>query len=156
MRLPIILIGLSLLLLNGCILTEIDPPNKNYLEIYKNLSSEEVTIVMKNTNTSGIVKTFSISQGREEGGLYSENYFNGGDSPIQEYLRNLEIGNIERIELYVDNILVKEWTGPPNHYGSDTNSPFNYDSWVFEPIEPYGNNIVGKIIFTITDEDIEN
>ena len=154
-RLPIILIGLSLLLFSGCRLTDIDPPEKHYLERYLNSSIKEITIVLKNSNTSSIVKSFTISKGNEENGLYSGIAFTGGDKPIENYVDNLSYASINKIELYVGNSLVKEWNGPSGNFGNSINSPFNYDSWSFKPIESTGNNVVGKIIFTITNEDIE-
>ena len=43
---------------------------------------------------------------------------------------------------------------PSGSFGNDINSPFNYDSWKFESIKPTGNNVVGKIVFTINESDL--
>lgn len=153
-RLPIILIGLSIFLFSSCILTEIDPPEKYYIERYLNSSNKEVTIVMKNTTTSEIVEISTISQGQESS-LHIDSDFNGGDTPIKGYVDDLLRGNINKIEIYVADVLVKEWGTPVGNFGSEINNPFNYDSWDFESIEPTGNNVVGKIIFTITNDDLE-
>ncbi|PCI31154.1 MAG: hypothetical protein COB60_12575 [Flavobacteriaceae bacterium] len=134
----------------------IDPGSKYYLEKYRNSSSKEVTIVMKNSTTSKIIRNFSIGQGKEEEGLYSEgSYFNGGDEPIIEYVSNLSYSNINRIEVYVADVLVKEWVTPSGNFGSEINSPFNYDSWEVETMKQSEKYIEGKVVFTITDEDIE-
>lgn len=154
-RLPNILIGLSILVFSGCRLTEIDPPEKYYFEKYLNSSNKEVTIVLKNSNTSSIAKSFTISKGNEENGLYSGIAFTGGNKPIENYVDNLLYANINKIELYVEDLLVKEWGTPIGNFGSDINNPFNYDSWKLEELEATENNVVGKIIFTITDHDIE-
>ena len=96
--------------------------------------------------------------------LHNEAYwppynFNENDTPkgfvIDSYFSILGSDDETRIELYVGNSLVKEWTPPSGYFGNSINSPFNYNSWKFESIEPTGNNVVGKIIFTITNEDIE-
>ncbi|PCI31151.1 MAG: hypothetical protein COB60_12560, partial [Flavobacteriaceae bacterium] len=73
----------------------------------------------------------------------------------KEYVGDLSYSNINRIELYVTDVLVKEWIAPSGSFGSEINSPFNYDSWEVETMKPTGKNIIGKIVFTITDEDIE-
>jgi len=110
---------------------------------------------MKNSTTSKIIKSFSIRQGKEEDGLYSGREFSGGDEPIKGYVNDFERGDVSKIELYVADVLVKEWIAPSGNFGSEINSPYNYDSWRVETLKPTGKNIVGKIVFTITDEDIE-
>ena len=153
-RLPIILIGLSLLLFSGCILTEIDPPEKWAVVKFLNSSGEDVIIKMINhpisNNGSDII--INIDSMNEEG---SNDYVFGEKNAIDSYFSILGNDDKTRIELYVGNSLVKEWNGPSGNFGNSINSPFNYDSWSFKPIESTGNNVVGKIIFTITNEDIE-
>lgn len=154
---PIILIGLSILLLSGCVLTEMDPPEKNYLEKYFNSSNQDVTVKMLDVSNMDVVASFSLTPGVEEDGLYQNRHFNGGEDPIKNYIDDLIRNNIQKIELYLGDILVKEWVPEPSgNYDIGINNPFNYDSWEFENIEPTGNNVVGKIIFTITNEDIGN
>jgi len=154
---PIILIGLSLLICFGCVLTEIDPPEKHYLEKYLNFSNETITIKMLDVSEMIVVKSFLLPSGDERSGLYQDLYFNGGDNPVKNYIDDLSRSNIKRIEIYLGDIMVKEWIlEPSGNYGMGENNPFNYDSWVFEKIEPTGNNIVGKITFTITNDDIGN
>jgi len=50
-----------------------------------------------------------------------------------------------KVQLYVSDSLVKTWEGPGGAYGDSINSPFNYDSWVYED---------DGITFTITEDDI--
>ena len=153
-RLPIILISLSLLLFSGCRLTEIDPPAKWAVVKFLNSSDEDVIVKMINHpisyNGSDII--INIDSMNEEG---SSEYVFGEKNAIDSYFSILGGNDKTRIELYAGNSLVKEWTPPSGNFGNSINSPFNYDSWKFESIEPTGNNVVGKIIFTITNEDIE-
>lgn len=150
----IMLIGLSMgLYLSGCILFNIDPPNKNYIEKYRNSSNKEITIVMKKMTSTEVIEISTISQGKESS-LHIDSYFNGGDTPINGYVDDLVRGEIKKIELYVEGLLVKEWVEPPGFFGDSINSPFNYDSWVFEALKPDDRNVVGKITFTITDDDL--
>ena len=58
------------------------------------------------------------------------------------------------VRLLVENNVIKEWTGPRS-YDDSIHSPFNCDSWVFEALEPDARNVVGKMTFTITDEDLK-
>ena len=152
-RLLIILIGLSPLLFSGCRLTEIDPPEKWAVVKFLNSSGEDVIIKMINHPISynGRDIIINIDSMIEEG---SNEYIFGEKNAINSYFSILGSDDKTRIELYVGNSLVKEWTPPSGNFGNSINSPFNYNSWKFESIEPTGNNVVGKIIFTITNEDI--
>ena len=151
MRLPIILIGLSIFILKGCILTEIDPPPKKYFDIYRNKSDSNITVYIKNISNEEIT---SVTLGvDEEGGLKNQDVaFSGGDEPVEEYISDLLRAEFKIIELFVHNELVKRWS-PDDATG---NNPFNNSSWevVFPIIQEDGLER-GKIIFTITNADIE-
>lgn len=153
-RLPIILIGLSLLVFSGCILPVSDPPKEWAVVKFLNSSNEDIKIKMINHpisyNGSDII--INIDSMEEEG---SNEYVFGEKNAIDSYFSILGSDDKIRIELHVGNSLVEEWTPPSGSFGSSINSPFNYDSWKFEAIEPTGNNVVGKITFTITDEDLK-
>ena len=151
-RLQIILIGLSVILFSGCRLTEIDPPEKWVVVKFLNSSNQDIIVKMVNhplsANGSDIV--INVDSMKEEG----SNEYVYGENAIDEYFSIISSDDV-RIVLSVGNNVVKEWTAPSGNFGNNINSPFNYDSWKFESIEPTGNNVIGKIIFTITNDDLE-
>ncbi|PCI31155.1 MAG: hypothetical protein COB60_12580 [Flavobacteriaceae bacterium] len=153
MRLPIILIGLSLFLLTGCILFNIDPPQKWCTVKFLNTSKHDIIVKMINHPLSGddTAILIPIESSREEG----TKEFVYENNAIEEYFSIIADNSDVKIEIYLGNIIVKQWNGSSGSFGDSINSPFNYDSWVFESIKPTGENIVGEIVFTITDEDIE-
>lgn len=153
MHLPIILIGLSLFMFSGCGLTDIDPPEKRSVVKFLNSSNQNVTFKLINHPLSGndndiIINVVSMSEEGNNEYVYEE-------KAIDEYFSIISSDSDIRIELYLENNIVKVWTPPSGSFGNDINSPFNYDSWKFESIKPTGNNVVGKIVFTITNADIE-
>jgi len=154
MHFTVTLIGLSILLLSGCVLTEIDPPEKWAVVKILNSSNQDIIVKMIGHPLSAdgsdiVILIGSMKEERSNKYVYEEN-------AIDAFFSILGENDTARIEIHVGNALVKEWTGPSGNFGPDINSPFNYDSWEFENIEPTGNNVVGKIIFTITNEDIGN
>lgn len=153
----IILIGLSIILFSGCVLTEIDPPEKYYLEKYFNSSNQTVTIKMLDVSEMVVVKSFTLLSGDERSGIYQELYFNGGDSPVKNYIDDLIRNDIQKIELYLGDILVKEWIPEPSgNYNLGENNPFNQASWIVQPVTASEGDFEGKILFTITSKDIGN
>ncbi len=151
MRLQIILIGLSVIFLNGCALFSYDEPDELYLIEYSNFSKKDITLVLRNV-TAEISESYTIKPGNIGG---SNNGLPLGSNPTKGYLDDLDRSNV-KIELYTeDEQLVKEWIGPPDNFGDSINSPFNYDSWKFESLTPDAKNVVGKVTFTITDEDLD-
>ncbi|MDC6362336.1 MULTISPECIES: hypothetical protein [Flavobacteriaceae] len=150
---PIILIGLSFSSFNGCVFPEMDPPENRAIVRFLNTSDQEININMINHPLSGDGSLISINVvPNMEGG---NNNFVYENNAIDSYFSIIQNSDT-KIQIIANGNLVKEWTGPIDHYGIAVNSPFNYDSWMFEKIEPTGNNIVGKIIFTITNDDIGN
>ena len=87
MRLPAILIGLSIFifLFHGCILTEIDPPEKKYFDLYRNKSNSILTISLKNIDNEQ-VETIILDIDKENGLVAQDVAFNGGDKPVAEYI----------------------------------------------------------------------
>ncbi|AEM70148.1 hypothetical protein Murru_1104 [Allomuricauda ruestringensis DSM 13258] len=154
LHLPTILIGLSIFLFSGCILTEMDPPEKWAVVKFLNSSNQDIVVKMIGhpLSADGSDIVIHIDAMKEEG----SNKYVYGENAIDAFFSIIGENNTARIEVHIGNDLVKEWTGLAENFGPDVNSPFNYDSWQFQKIEPTGNNIVGKIIFTITNEDIGN
>jgi len=153
MPLPIILIGLSLFLFTGCILFNIDPPMKWCTVNFLNASKHNIIVKMINHPLSGddtdiLIPIESSSEEGTKEFVYENN-------PIEEYFSIIADNSDVKIEIYLGNIIIKQWNGSSGSFGDSINSPFNYDSWFFESMKPTGKNIVGKIVFTITDEDIE-
>ena len=147
----IILIGLSVFLFQGCILTEIDPAEKWYFDIYRNTSSATLTIALKNMSNEEINKITLMSN--EENSLIAKDVaFNGGEKPVNEYINDLLDLEFVTIELFIHDGLVKKWT----FENVEDNNPYNINSWVVEKPTIQDNGLErGKIIFTITDKDLE-
>ena len=61
----------------------------------------------------------------------------------------------DSISLYKSELFVKTWDTIPGSYGDTVHNFFNYDSWKLSPINGDDPNLVGEIIFTITDEDLK-
>lgn len=150
----IIMIGLSPLLIVSCVVLEMDPPDKFYLDNYLNRTGSILTLTLENAE-SQVVNTIEIPIGQEVS-LISNSGFNGGEKPILNYVDALENTGNTKIKLYVDTNLKVEWKMPISDIPENINSPFNYNSWKLELFEsPINNDVVGKIVFTISDEDIE-
>ncbi|MBS9462728.1 hypothetical protein KIM67_09915 [Flagellimonas sp. 389] len=151
----VLLIGLSLTSFISCGVTEMNPPDKIYLDNYLNNSSSNVRLELENLDGK-VVNSIEIQMGQQLSLLSSLGLgFNGGEKPIQSYVDDLvNTGNVI-IKLYVDEDLRVEWTLLSGDLEESIKSPFNYNSWKLELFEPpFNNDIVGKIVFTITDEDI--
>ena len=152
-RLPIILIGLSLFLFTGCILFNIDPPMKWCTVNFLNASKHNIIVKMINHPLSGddtdiLIPIESSKEERSKEFVYKNN-------AKEEYFSIIADNSDVKIEIYIGNNIVKQWNDSSNNFGGSINSPFNYYSWRVETLKPTGKNIVGKIVFTITDEDIE-
>ncbi len=149
----IILIGLSFWSISGCVFPEMDPPENRAIVKFLNTSNQEIEIHMINHPLSGDGSLILINLSPDmEGGNNNFVYENDAINSYFSIIQNSDT----KIQIIKNGSLVKEWTGPIGHFGIELNSPFNYDSWMFEKIEPIGNNIIGKIIFIIREEDINN
>lgn len=152
----ITLIGLNLL--TGCNIFGWTPPEEWFEEVYRNQSSKKVfiTLVIKgkskdytekvviNADTEQLLRRFPLSETGGEG----KKIINQRVQNTSPLYKKIIVKNSE------GNVL-KEWEGiAPDYLGQDVNSPFNYDSWVYKPLN--SSNSIGKIIFTITDEDFKN
>nr|WP_298995142.1 hypothetical protein [uncultured Allomuricauda sp.] len=153
----VLLIGLSLVLFTGCRVTEMNPPDKIYLDNYLNNSGSNVRLELENVDAQ-VVNSIEIPIDQEMSLLSSSGLgFNGGEKPIESYVNDLINTGNAIVKLYVDEELRVEWTTPFGDLEENSKSPFNYNSWKLELFEPpFNNDIVGKIVFTITDEDIGN
>ena len=145
MRLPIILIGLSLFLfLFSCTLFNSDEALVKYTDRYINNSNQEIKLVFK-----------SSVEGESNFIIPPDSFIDrikitwNDDNTIQRFIDELYGTDSEAliIELIVENQLIKSWNGPPNSMGNN-NSPFNYDSWVVNENE-------NSVQFTINNSDIE-
>ncbi len=149
MRLQIILIGLSVILLNGCALFSYDPPVEYYEGYFYNKASSEVEIIFK--KKEGMTDTILVPS--NETRLWGD-FAKDDNLPSRQVVEILYDEDLA-IGLSTNNTEKQEWIGPSGNFGDSINSPFNYDSWVFEALTPDAKNIVGKITFTITDADLE-
>ena len=151
MRLPIILIGLSTILLSGC-------PRKSdkiYHQNFKNISGSEIHIIVISDVTFQEDDTLVIVANE----IKTRRIFpTDPDADVNEAIRQ-NIHDLDylsdTIKLIMENKIKKQWTGPICHYGDSINSPFNYDSWDFKRLNPDDSkNVIGEITFTITDDDL--
>ncbi|PRX57425.1 hypothetical protein CLV81_1429 [Flagellimonas meridianipacifica] len=147
------LVGYSLLILVSCGITEIDPPEIQSVVKFLNNSDSDINVVLTNWPLSGNGNTVSLNiSAKQEMG---NNAFVFENDQVDEYFSIIEDSENMKIELIVSNQLVREWAPPVGSFGKEINNPFNKDSWRFESLSPpFNNDIVGKIVFTITDEDI--
>jgi hypothetical protein len=143
----ITLIGLSSIMLTGCPGNplSIDELDESY-EVYYDNQSSEVIVIQESSRLiqleieAGFRKEYSFFVGDSD----------GGQPPIQKYVDLIG----DKVTITVEGSIKKEWEKPAGSFGNNVNSPFNYDSWMLELLEPDANNVVGKITFTITDDDL--
>ena len=143
-RLPTILIGLSLFLLQfSCTLFNSDEALVKYTDRYINNSNQEIELVFKSSvegesnliiPPSGFIDRVKITW--------------NDDNTIQRFIDELYGTDSDAliIELIVENELIKSWNGPPISMG-DNNNPFNYNSWAINENEK-------SVQFTINNSDI--
>ena len=151
MRGRIILIGLSTsLYLSGSCIFLMDPPDKLYQENFKNISDAEIQIVF--ISNSKIVEndTIVISPNKTK----KRGEFVADDQPIMKNASDFDFFDYTIKLILEDDEIKQEWLGPAGSFGDHINSPFNHDSWLFEALNPDERNVVGKITFTITDDDL--
>ncbi len=148
-------IGYSLLILVGCGVTEIDPSETQSVVRFLNNSDSDINIVLTNWPLSGNGNTVSLNISAKQ--EMENNAFVFENNLVDQYFSIIEDAENMKIELFVSNQLVREWTPPIGNFGNEMNNPFNKDSWKVESLPPpFKNDIVGKIVFTLTDEDIGN
>ena len=94
--------------------------------------------------------TLNIKPGQE-----ITHYEFSGVNDEETLILAVDLYSDDTIRLFKNDIFVREWIGPPGNFGDSINSPFNYDSWVLESLDSDASDIVGKITFTITDEDLK-
>ena len=160
----IIPIGLSLLL-SGCILFGWELLEKSRVQQeYANDSGSDVTLVFtyfkaysKDTvlhdTLTLISKGFDVHVRGGRGEFASEGEVDR-ETICREMFHIDGYDSSRTVRLLVGNNVIKEWTGPRS-YDDSIHSPFNCDSWVFEALERDARDIVGKMTFTITDEDLK-
>ena len=149
----IILIGLSNILFSGCRLTEIDPPEKKAFVKFSNSSNKKITLKLINHPLSGNNNEIIIDiNSKEEEG---DNIYVFEENAIKEYFSIIESDNDTKIEIFIDDNIVKVWENNSENLTKVKNNPFNENSWEFQPLKQKNNNVVGKIIFTITEEDLK-
>ena len=150
MRLPIIMIGLSTILLSGCP----GNPREYYHQNFKNMSGSEIHIIIIGDVLYPGDDTLVIAANETKTrlDLVAERDADG-DGVLRQNIDNLDYLS-DTIKLIMENKIKKQWTGPICHYGDSINSPFNYDSWDFESLNPDPKNVLGKVTFTITDDDL--
>jgi len=146
MHLRIILIGLSSML-SGCGIFSIDPPELEYKENYKNETSSPIYIIFENSSFKDSLFINSYTT------VNKEIFVDGEQEPIIEIVDGFSRYDVI-IKLFTTE-KKKEWTKPSGSFGDSINSPFNYDSWVYEPLENDSTGAVGQITFTITEDDLE-
>ncbi len=145
MRLPTILIGLSLFLLQfSCTLFNSDEALVKYADRYINNSNQEIELVFK-SSVEGESNFIIPPNGFIDRVKITWN----DDNTIQRFIDELYGTDSDAliIELIVENELIKSWNGPPISKG-DNNSPFNYNSWAI-------NENDNSVQFTINNSDIE-
>ncbi len=170
MRLLIILIGLSLI---SC-----DPKetfeNHIYQRTFRNNSDKEIKLIYHNFGSSKTdagaiiaIDTLTIPAHTKKKEYFENGYSSDGIKEDNFKLileQNIRIYNtvneVPKFELFVEDEFIKEWKGKADYFGTEINTPYNYDSWEIikydEIIKPnYNLFIYGEIIFTITNEDIE-
>ncbi|MEX0360777.1 MAG: hypothetical protein AB3N10_07280, partial [Allomuricauda sp.] len=151
-HLLIILTGLNAIFFTGCILTEIDEHEDAYYDIYRNSSDNDLTIHLIDDSLQ-IVHTLFLESDAEGALIANEIGFNGGDNAIAEYIDILINANFQIMEIRSEGELIKSWIS------SDVsmNSPYNPNSWEEETPKVLENGLErGRIIFTITNEDLAN
>lgn len=149
----LILTGLSLNLLGGCTLFWYDELDVWYAQDYHNDSQLEVVLVLKSFSTT-TDSSITIIPSKRRDSLIDIFVENDGYTPIEAGVNTLAYDNLTTIELHANGEVKQVWTGPAGYFGEEVNSPFNYDSWVFEEGN-FGGDTSGKITFTITDADLE-
>ena len=170
MRLPIILIGLSLF---SC-----DPEetfqNHLYQRFFINNYDKEIKIVYHSFGSSKtdegdtiVTDTLIIPAYTKKAEYFEEGYSSEGikeDNFKRIIEQNISvyntINNVPKFELYVGVEFIKEWKGMADYLGSEINSPYNYNSWEIikydNLLKPsHGMFVYGEILFTISKEDIE-
>ena len=174
MRLPIILIGLSLI---SC-----DPKESFYIDIYDvffiNETNEELKLVFHSVsqninssdgNTIKTVDTLILTpKGRSSYKYFSSPYheFEKNNTliiiknTVNELLYLINDEATSKFEVFIGNQFIVDWNPPAGSYGNEINSPYNYDSWKVikykDVLNPkHGEFVYGEIIFTITNKDIE-
>lgn len=171
MRLPIILIGLSLI---SC-----DPEetfqDHLYKRVFKNDSNKEIKLVYHNFGSSEtdngntiVSDTLILPPNSKRYDFFEQGYSSEGvkeDNLILVIEGNVKVYNttvlgVPKFQLLINSQLKKEWKGIAKYLGESLNTPYNFDSWkvkkyteVKSPRE--GEFVYGEIIFTITNEDIE-
>ncbi|WP_213831179.1 hypothetical protein [Flagellimonas sp. 389] len=172
MRLLAIMIGLNSIL--SCDPEESFEDNI-YQRVFRNATDEEIKLVYHNFGANGsdngnvvIADTLVLLPNTKKQDFFEQRYSSDGvkENDFQTVIEmNISIYNtvaeVPRFELYIGNDFIKEWSGVADYLGSEVNSPYNFDSWEifkFEEIlnPSYGLFVYGEIVFTITDEDIEN
>ncbi len=148
MRLIIILIGLNLICSYGCHPFEFEKDEKFYRDIYRNNSNSTITLMFKNDDGESI-DSITINIDNEDV-FFTRNLV--GDDPISKYLNSLNSRDINKIELSVNNQLVRQWIAEDN----DGHNPFNPDSWTIEAPYVHDDGVRSEaIVFTITNDDLE-
>jgi hypothetical protein len=143
-----ILIGLNLFFMNSCGLFSIDEPNVYYKENYKNSTSKKIDLVFFQDGIG--FDTVSLSPNS----IRNKSIFAGEDeNPKSDLIEGFARYNVQ-IHLISDT-LVQIWQKPTGYFGDNINTPFNYDSWIYEILESDTSKAVGQITFTITEEDLK-
>jgi hypothetical protein len=149
----ITLIGLSCILLTGCPGNPfaIDPPpeeSKFFLEEFFNSTSADIELVLLG-DTIAIESNDSIAHSEFATTTLMDNKI-----ILDDWFTGYSETQNNSISLLMDGQLKKNWKGIMESQGLMINSPFNYDSWIITSWNPDANNVVGKITFTITDDDL--
>ena len=147
-----ILIGLNL---SSCFGEDLS--DEYYNPILKNETDKKIILkLIHNTEKEPSILLDNIYISAQKDTIWGRFFGNNLESNIQ---RDIDNTYGSKIEIYVDEILVKVWEGPHGDYG-ENNSPYNYNYWKVttfkNPIITGGEDrILGNYVFTITDKDLE-
>lgn len=142
----LMMIGLNILV-SSCGIFSIDKIDDNFLQKYENQTSKNIEIVFIGNSVSDTVRISPNSFFVSTIGFSSTE-----NNAVQEFVDDLDRSDI-RVNLYANELFIIQWLPPAGSFGDTLNTPFNYNSWLYEPIENRGAT-KGQIIFTISDADL--